>query len=127
MNMADVRAAAEAEMRFTEQPCPADHPFHDIYESLRKRHRMQATHILSTIPDNPDGEITPEWLRGEWGFESPVSGAWNHNRITGTFCFECGGLSWWHVGNLTVSITTRYQFTQLMNIVGIQPRGKGER
>lgn len=84
---------------------------------------QMADYILATIPANPTAPITPEWLREVWGFDSPISGAWNHSRINGTFCFEDGGLSWWHVGNRTATITTRHQFTQLANALGLQPKG----
>ena len=73
-----------------------------------------------------DGEqpITEEWLREEWGFNSPISRALGHSGITGTFCFEENGLSWWHVGNRTAHITTRYQFRLLAAALGIAKKGE---
>lgn len=68
--------------------------------------------------------VTEEWLREEWGFNSPISRAWGHSGITGTFCFEENGLSWWHVGNRTAHITTRYQFRLLAAALGIPKKGE---
>lgn len=79
-------------------------------------------YVFATVPADGHLPITAEWLRECWGFYSPIDGAWRHGNLTGTFCFEDDGLSWWHVGNRTANITTRHQFAQIMAALGIEPK-----
>lgn len=72
-----------------------------------------------------DGELTPEWIREEWD-SNFYNGEVRIEGFTGAFHFDedDGALVWRHVGNVTASFTTRHQFRQLAQALGITPKRK---
>lgn len=117
MNLQDMRAAADI-ITLIDRDTLAPTLTVSAYAKL-----MQARdYILATIPPDADAPVTADTLKS-WGFLTLDGMAWNHKQLTGTFGFEDGYLSWWHIGNRTAVITTRHQFSQLMTALGITPRG----